>query len=147
LPIDAKSPIPCPAVSLLLVSRVIEFPKPIRILVVDDDPAYVRLLGLFLRRYGYTVVSATSGKAALQFAGEADLALVDMIMPDLDGLETIALLRRRNPKLKVIASSGCAESEFRADLDRLGIEHFLLKPFTPERLIEEVEAFVAPLAA
>ena len=121
----------------------IERTRPIRILVVDDDAEYLRLMNLFLHRNGHTVLLANSGQEAEEHAEGVDLALIDMIMPELSGLETIALLQGRNPKLKIIASSGCFESDFRAELDRLGVETFLQKPFAPERLLEQINLLIS----
>jgi DNA-binding response OmpR family regulator len=122
--------------------RSIDIATPIRILVVDDEPSYLRLIGLVLRRYGYTVLSAASGEEAMDHANQVDIAVVDMMMPEMDGLETIQLLQWHNPQLKVIASSGCAESEFRGELDRLGVEIFLAKPFPVEALMAQVQAMM-----
>jgi CheY-like chemotaxis protein len=75
----------------------------------------------------------------VELAGQADVAVVDMVMPGLSGPETIPLLQSRNPCLAVIASSGCAEEEFRQELDALGVEVFLAKPVPVERLIEQLQ--------
>lgn len=86
------------------------------------------------------MVSAASGEASLEWAAQADVALVDMVMPGLSGVETIPLLLERNPRLRVIASSGCSQELFREGLSRLGVEQFLSKPYPIERLIAEVES-------
>lgn len=92
-----------------------------------------------LDRYGYTVLTANSGEAGAELAREADVALVDMIMPGLSGLETIPLLQWNNPALTIFASSGSSYSEFKPELDQLGIEVFLPKPFPAELLVRQLE--------
>ena len=112
----------------------------ITILLVDDDPAYCEFLSMVLTGYGFRVLVAHSGEAALGLADQADLALIDMIMPGLSGIETIPLVRERNPDLRVIACSGCEDCLFRPDLDRLEVERFVGKPFPMSVLIQEIEA-------
>ncbi len=124
----------------LAIFESIENSHSIRVLVVDDDAGYLRLISLVLERYGYGVLTASSAEAAVELAGEADVALVDMIMPAMSGLELIPVLQWRNPALSIIASSGCAESDFRRELDQLAVEVFLPKPFPVDRLIRHLEA-------
>jgi CheY-like chemotaxis protein len=107
---------------------------PLRILLVDDDPGFRHLFGLLLQRHGYKVLLASGSVAALELAEEADVAIVDITMPDVNGIKAIPLLRQRNPALKTIASSGSAEEKFRADLDLIGGVPFLAKPFTMQSL-------------
>ena len=107
---------------------------------MDDDEAHCCLLTLMLELQGFRVLVANSGAVALELADQADLALVDMIMPGLTGVETIPLLQTGNPELKVIACSGWDEEYFRAELDQLGVERFLAKPFPIELLLEEIDA-------
>lgn len=115
---------------------------PIRVLIVDNDPNYRRLNALMLQRYGYSAVTASSGELALEHAAEADVAVVDMMMPGMDGVETIKLLRWNNPHLKIIAASGSAEDDFRPDLVRLGVEVFMAKPFPVEELMEQINVLM-----
>lgn len=119
---------------------LIENSHAIRVLVVDDDAGYLRLISLVLERYGYGVLTASNAEAAVELAGEAEVALVDMIMPAMTGLELIPVLQWRNPSLIVIASSGCSESDFRRELNQLGVDVFLPKPFPVDRLIRHLEA-------
>ena len=115
-----------------------EFPNPIGVLLVDDDPAYCEYMAMSLAQYGYRVLVANSGAMALELADQADVALIDMIMPGLSGVETIPLVRCSNPALRVIACSGSDESLFREDLDRLDVPKFFTKPFSLEKLVQEI---------
>jgi signal transduction histidine kinase/CheY-like chemotaxis protein len=117
------------------------------VLVVDDEPGVRRALGRILRRAGHEVVDCDSGGRALerhaQRAHEVDVAIVDMMMPDMTGREVIARLRARRPGLPVIVSSGFSAT---ADLDAVrGERHvFLLpKPYLPE----DVDRTIALAAA
>lgn len=113
---------------------------PISILLVDDDEAHSCLITLMLEIQGYRVLVANSGATALEFADQADVAIVDMVMPGLSGLESIPLLQCSNPNLKILACSGSDEEQFRADLDQLGVDRFLAKPFLLDRLLEAIDS-------
>lgn len=127
--------------------RPIKTSSSIQVLIIDDDAGYLRLISLVLERYGYGVLTASSGEAAVELAAEADVALVDMVMPGMTGLELIPVLQWRNPALHVIASSGCSESDFRRELDQLGVEIFLPKPFPVGWLIQKLAALPKLAAA
>lgn len=83
-----------------------------RVLIVDDDRQLRLVLKHILRREGYDVAEAGDGFAALQSAkaarvnGGFDLALVDIIMPNKEGIETIMEIRRDHPDMRIIAMSG-----------------------------------------
>jgi DNA-binding response OmpR family regulator len=78
------------------------------ILVVDDDPALLRLVSQILRKAGFDVLTAENGKEAMNQIEsiDVDLVLTDLAMPEQDGFETIKMLRDRRPGLKIIAMSG-----------------------------------------
>lgn len=126
-------------VRALLLSRPIETIPTMRVLVIDDDAGYLRLITLVLQRYGYEVLSATTGEQGAELAGQADVALVDMIMPHMTGLETIPLLQWSNPSLTIFASSGSSQNEFKRELDQLGVHVFLPKPFPAALLIHQLQ--------
>jgi CheY-like chemotaxis protein len=121
------------------------------VLIVDDEPDFGNFQKWLLEDYGLTVAVATSGYEALELPEpEAEplsrpgaIALVDMTMPELDGLGTIRGLQQRHPSLKFIATSGHSESRFRANLDSLGVRTFLPKPFTTDRLLQAMHNVLA----
>jgi two-component system, cell cycle sensor histidine kinase and response regulator CckA len=80
------------------------------VLVVEDDPAVRRLIESLLKRYGYTVILAENGDAAIDIFQskwqDIDLALLDVIMPKMNGRELCELLRKTSPRLKVLFLSG-----------------------------------------
>jgi PAS domain S-box-containing protein len=115
------------------------------VLLVEDEAALRHTARLALQRFGYRVVTATSGRNALgvwlEHADEIDLLLTDMVMPDgLSGLELAARLQRERADLRVLLTSG-----YSRDLhDRSGGAadelHFLPKPYTPAKLAAAVRA-------
>jgi CheY-like chemotaxis protein len=115
------------------------------VLVVDDDPAIHSLLRTILAGVGYDVLEAADGKQALQQfdSCEVDLVLTDLAMPDVDGLETIQLLRKKRPQLKIIAFSGRFGSELLRTAELLGAQATLAKPIQPEQLLETVRRVMA----
>lgn len=79
-----------------------------RILLIEDDRHLRRALRLALEKYGYTVFEANDGREGLKAyqAQPVDLVVTDMIMPDMEGVETIRMLRKLNPVLHIIAITG-----------------------------------------
>ena len=78
--------------------------EPFRILVVDDEPAQLELVGGFLRKHGFEVAQAAGGRAAVaRFKQEPfDLVLTDQRMPDLSGLEVLDAVRATTPETAVV---------------------------------------------
>lgn len=106
-----------------------------RILVVDDDEQFRRMLREMLERAGHEVHDAANGVVALELDREhqSDLVVIDLVMPEKEGLETILDLRRRRPDVKIIAISGGGRSNPNANLaaaKKLGARSTLTKPFT-----------------
>jgi DNA-binding NtrC family response regulator len=113
-----------------------------RILLVDDDQAFLSVQEEFLRREGHEVVTAGNGRQALRLVQERDFDLVitDIIMPDQEGIETIVTLRRTRPALKVIAMSGGGRlnSDDYLEMARRFGARTLAKPFTRRDLLDAV---------
>src|SRR5476651_904752 len=82
-----------------------------RILVIDDDLAIRSVLLLLLERQGYQTVVAENGRSGLSIleAGDVDLLIIDIFMPEMDGLETIRRVRQISPALPIIVISGGAQ--------------------------------------
>jgi PAS domain S-box-containing protein len=106
------------------------------ILVVDDEASILEITRSTLENYGYRAITAGDGAEAVAlFAQNKDdvaAVLTDMAMPFMDGPATIRALRKIDPKLKIVASSGLTAN---ADLDGLAIDGFLAKPYTADRLL------------
>ena len=118
------------------------------ILVVDDDPDVRWITAEDLREIGYVVAEADGGRAALAILERddpCDLMLVDLVMTGLTGVDTVRLVRRARPDLKVLFCSGYADmSRFEKDI---GDEVLLKKPFRRDTLAEAVRAALQPVAA
>ena len=118
-----------------------------RILVVDDELTMREYVSRILSRAGHEMDEAENGHEAIrQFKQRpADLAIVDIIMPVMDGVETIRQLRLLDRGLKIIAMSGAGTrlSEKMLEIaERLGANLIMRKPFSPEELIEQVNGIL-----
>ncbi len=111
------------------------------VLVVDDEPGIRLLLRRYLEREGYRVVEAADGVQALRlFAAQpVDLALVDVMMPKLDGFELVRQLRA-DSDVPVILLSGRGEESARVAGLELGADDYVTKPFSMPELVARVRA-------
>ncbi len=108
------------------------------VLVVDDHPKVLRFIEIDLKLRGFDVITASSGKDALELVKEKkpDIMLLDIIMPELDGFEVLARLRKFSD-LPVIAFSATPGNY--GDAIRRGANRFLTKPFRIEDMVAEIE--------
>src|SRR5215472_6149931 len=115
-----------------------------RILIVDDDPVQRRLLENMVSRFGYEAVTAEGGDKALallaevhdpkQDAAKVDAMVLDLVMPDLDGLGVLARLREAAIALPVIVQTAHGGIDNVVSAMRAGATDFVVKPVSPERL-------------
>ena len=115
-----------------------------RILVIDDDPQVRAMLRQMLERAGYEVVDARDGKEAIKRYHEerVDLVITDLIMPEMEGIETIMELQRDNPDAKIIAISGggrIGPESYLHIAEQLGALRTFAKPIEREEFLETVE--------
>jgi two-component system response regulator ResD len=112
-----------------------------KILVVDDEPNIREVVGLYLRRDGHTVVSATDGEEALEAfrESEPDLVVLDLMLPKVGGLEVCRRMRadRRVPLIMLTARG---DEEERIVGLSLGADDYVVKPFSPRELAARVAA-------
>jgi two-component system response regulator AtoC len=105
-----------------------------RILLVDDDPSILSSLSKVLTTAGHEVIVAEDGVAATRRWRErgADLVILDIFMPVMDGLETLALLRAQGPRVPIIVMSGGGATGLSLFLEAklLGADWTIAKPFT-----------------
>jgi len=108
------------------------------VLVVDDEETIREVAVLMLEEIGFATLTAVNGQDAVdiyrQHAGEIVAVLLDMTMPKMDGSECFYALRRINPDVKVVLSSGYSEEEATTRFIGQGLGGFLHKPYTPEDL-------------
>ncbi len=112
-----------------------------RILVVDDDPPSVKMTAFLLREEGYEVIAAGNGRDALLLLEREtpDLVLLDVMMPGLDGFETLREIRSRYA-IPVIFLSAKGETADRVAGLEQGADDYLAKPFEPSELLARVKA-------
>ena len=119
-----------------------------KILVVDDEPNIREVVGLYLRREEYAVVSAADGEEALElFRRERpDLVVLDLILPGLDGIEVCCRMKgeRRVPLIMLTARG--EETDRALGLDA-GADDYVVKPFRPRELIARVSALLRETGA
>ena len=118
------------------------------ILVIDDEEKVGAVLCRYLERAEYTTSVARDGKEGLRLYNEnpADLVIVDIFMPDMDGLEVIRILKKEAPECRVIAISGGGQMgmpDFLPTARKLGAEHVLKKPILSEDLLAVVDEMLA----
>ena len=118
-----------------------------RILVIDDDAAVRSVVTVLLSKKGHRVETASNGRHGLKALsdGEFDLLIVDIFMPEMDGLETIRLLRAQRSDLPVIVISGSdvATPDFLSMATKLGAVKSVRKPFRSSQLAEVVDQCLA----
>jgi DNA-binding response OmpR family regulator len=115
-----------------------------RLLVVEDDPAIASFLVKGLREAGFAVDHAASGGGALEMASREpyDVAVIDLMLPGLDGLALIEELRRRRIGVPVIILSAKRSVDDRVRGLRAGGDDYLTKPFAFEELLARVQALI-----
>ena len=108
-----------------------------RILVVDDDADFRATLQEILQRSGFTPTLAASAREGLEqlFAQRFDIVLLDLVLPDMDGLEVLREVRKAGHRAKVILITGFATIESAVDAIKLGASDYLAKPFAINDLI------------
>jgi DNA-binding NtrC family response regulator len=113
-----------------------------RILLVDDEDEFARILSERLAARGLRVDVAESGPAALEKvrAQRFDVVVLDMVMPIMDGMETLRRLKEENPDLQVILLTGYATVEKGVQAIQMGAADFLEKPADIDRLMEKIRA-------
>jgi two-component system KDP operon response regulator KdpE len=112
-----------------------------RVLVVDDEPRMVRFIRLNLEHDGFTVVEAQNGMEALNQLRNAlpDLILLDVMLPDLDGFETLRMIREFSPVPIIMVTAKGDEDDRVRGLER-GADDYITKPFSPRELVSRIRA-------
>ena len=110
----------------------------IRVLLIDDEHGYVYVLAKRLSKRGFEVGKASSGSEAFQILRQRnfDVAILDLKMTDMDGIEVLKVLKKMAPELVVIMLTGHGSAEAAHDGIRLGAYDYLTKPCETEELIE-----------
>ncbi len=114
-----------------------------RVLIIDDDPSFRLILSQMIARVGLKSSTANNGEEGIELflAGEYDLVITDIIMPIMEGIETIIELRKLDPNIKIIAISGGGRMEPEKYLDtamKLKVNAVLKKPFSYKELLKTI---------
>jgi two-component system, OmpR family, alkaline phosphatase synthesis response regulator PhoP len=117
-----------------------------KVLVVDDDVKTVELVRLYLNRDGYQVLTAYDGIEALRLAREScpDLIVLDLMLPDIDGLEVCRTLRHESDVPIIMLTARTTDRDKLTGLD-LGADDYVTKPFSPKELAARVRAVLRRL--
>ena len=114
---------------------------PIRILVVDDEPPIRKLLRMGLTAQGYEVIDAPNGKAALALlAQKPHLVILDLGLPDIDGLDLLRQLRQREEALPIVVLSSRGDEAGKVAALDLGADDYVTKPFGMDELLARMRA-------
>jgi len=116
--------------------------EPVRLLLVDDEVGYLEVLSKRLSRRGFEVTAARSGAEAIRALRDRDfdLAVVDLKMEDIDGIELLKILRQMLPVLKVIMLTGHGSERAARDGLSQGAFDYLMKPVDLELLVARIHA-------
>jgi DNA-binding response OmpR family regulator len=121
-----------------------------QIIVVDDDPDTVSILARHLQREGYAAIEAGSGQDCLRLLRDrtADLILLDLMMPGMDGFEVCRALKQnpRTAEIPIIMITARDDFDARAEGMRLGVSDFLAKPVFRRQLASRIRAQLSAVA-
>ena len=114
---------------------------PIRILVVDDEPPIRKLLRMGLSTQGYETLEAANGKAALELLAEKpDLIILDLGLPDIQGLDLLSTIRGRNDSVPIVVLSSRGDEAGKVRALDLGADDYVTKPFGMDELLARMRA-------
>ncbi|MFH0960154.1 MAG: response regulator [Pseudomonadota bacterium] len=112
----------------------------ISLLLIDDEQAYVNVLSRRFERKGFTVKVANNGTQAIQLARieDFDVAVLDLKMDDMDGIEVLKIFKKMVPKMSVIMLTGHGSEQAARDGIKFGAFDYLTKPCDFQDLIEKI---------
>ena len=112
--------------------------KKIKLLIVDDEEDFLKSIAERLGMRDFDVTTATDGKLAVKVAkkGKFDVAIVDMKMPGMDGMELLQILKKKHKFLEVIILTGHGAIDSAVEATKLGAHSYLEKPYDFEKLLD-----------
>jgi len=112
-----------------------------RILLIDDDETIIAPFQLILQKEGYRVDTASTGRQALEKAGETEYQMVisDIKLPDVQGIEVAKKIREFNRNIRLIIITGFPDLADSIETIDLGIDEILIKPIKPDELLRAVK--------
>ena len=111
------------------------------ILIVEDDPDSREVLLRIVENLGYRVLGFGSGKEALEGIKDAqvDLALLDIMMPEMSGIQALKEIKERYPESRIIMSASMGQQNLVVEAIRAGAADFFIKPVQAEKVVEAIE--------
>ncbi|MBN1426773.1 MAG: response regulator [Anaerolineae bacterium] len=114
-----------------------------RILVVDDDTSLLQMMGLMLKRAGHTAILASDGHEGIEIAKKEkpDMAIIDIMMPDISGYEVCTMLRQdpQTQDIPLLILTALSQHEYRKRAEESGADGFITKPVTRDDLVGNIE--------
>jgi ActR/RegA family two-component response regulator len=120
-------------------------PEILCLLIVDDDEDMLETLSDVFQEKGYRIETAKTGKEAITKARKRffDVALIDIKLPDVTGIEVLQIFREKHPSMMTIIATGYATLQNAVDAVNLGANAYVMKPVDPERVDQMIRKFVA----
>ncbi len=115
--------------------------KPVNILVIDDESVICNACHLILSEKGHTVERQLAGKSGLDAlkSGQYNIVLLDMMLPDMDGMDVLKMIKKEKPEVCIIVMTGYSTVSNAVKAMKFGAFDYLAKPFTDDELIAAVE--------
>ena len=115
--------------------------QPTKVLVVDDEPPIRKLLRMGLTTQGYEILDAPNGKTALDLmAQKPDVVILDLGLPDIQGLELLRMIRARNESVPIVVLSSRGDEAGKVQALDLGADDYVTKPFGMDELLARMRA-------
>jgi two-component system KDP operon response regulator KdpE len=115
--------------------------NPLKVLVVDDEPPIRKLLRMGLSTQGYDILEASNGKTSLELlAQNPDLVILDLGLPDMQGLELLRMMRARNEAVPIVVLSSRGDEVGKVQALDLGADDYITKPFGMDELLARMRA-------
>jgi len=117
--------------------------QPLRVLVIDDEPPIRKLLRMGLASQGYEILEAPNGKVGLeQLAENPDMVILDLGLPDIQGLDLLRTIRARNESIPIVVLSSRGDEAGKVAALDLGADDYVTKPFGMEELLARMRAAI-----
>jgi two-component system alkaline phosphatase synthesis response regulator PhoP len=113
-----------------------------KVLLVDDDPAILEVLRAYLQGAGFSVLEAQDGEEALLLFPQADLVVLDLMLPKMDGWRVAEAIKRERPELSILMLTARGEEEERVRGLELGADDYVVKPFSPKEVVARIKALL-----
>jgi two-component system KDP operon response regulator KdpE len=114
---------------------------PLKILIIDDEPPIRKLLRMGLNTQGYDTLDAPNGKTALELLDKApDLVILDLGLPDIQGLELLRMIRARMESVPIVVLSSRGDEAGKVQALDLGADDYITKPFGMDELLARIRA-------